>query len=105
VSERYLNAREVAELLGVSTETVLRWTRGREMPGVHLPGGIIRYRPDELEAWIEGRSTDAADRGLSGTRADRARREAGYPGDALSFAASGTRPLEAAKTEEDRDAR
>lgn len=98
-------ARDVAELLCVSAETILRWTRNGDLPAVRLPGGAIRYRPDELEAWLEARSTDAAGRGSSDTRSDRARREAGYSADALSFAASDTRPPLAAATEEDRDAR
>ena len=55
--ERLLTAREVAELLGVSTETVLRWTRAGDLPAIRLPGGAIRYRPSELEAWLAGRAT------------------------------------------------
>ena len=37
-------AREVAEQLGVWTETVLRWTRRGTLPAIRLPGGAIRYR-------------------------------------------------------------
>ena len=51
---RLLTAREVAQLLGVSTETVLRWTRRGELPAIRLPGGAIRYREDELHAWLMG---------------------------------------------------
>jgi excisionase family DNA binding protein len=57
VTARLLTAREVAGLLGVSTETVLRWTRRREVPAVRLPGGAIRYRPDELDQWLMARAT------------------------------------------------
>lgn len=39
-----LTARQVAELLGVSAETVLRWTRRGDLPALRLPGGAIRYR-------------------------------------------------------------
>lgn len=52
-----LTARMVADLFGVSTETVLRWTRRGELPAVRLPGGAIRYRERELERWLEGRAT------------------------------------------------
>jgi excisionase family DNA binding protein len=52
-----LSAREVALRLGVSTETVLRWTRCGELPGFRLPGGALRYRHEELEAWLDGRAT------------------------------------------------
>ena len=47
MSEPLLTARQVAELLGVSAETVLRWTRRGELPAIRLPSGAIRYRPDE----------------------------------------------------------
>ena len=45
-------AREVADLLGVSTETVLRWTRRGELPALRLPGGAIRYREPDLDQWL-----------------------------------------------------
>lgn len=52
-----LSARDVADRLGVSTETVLRWTRRGELPAVRLPGGAIRIDPDTLDAWLESRTT------------------------------------------------
>lgn len=52
-----LTAREVAGLLGVSTETVLRWTRRGDLPAIRLPGGAIRFREDELDAWLMARAT------------------------------------------------
>jgi excisionase family DNA binding protein len=57
MAERLLTAREVADMLGVSTETVLRWTRAGDLPAIRLPGGAIRYRPAELEAWLAARAT------------------------------------------------
>ena len=54
---RLLTARTVAETLGVSTETVLRWTRRGELPAIRLPGGAIRYRDAELEEWLRLRAT------------------------------------------------
>jgi excisionase family DNA binding protein len=52
-----LTAREVAEILGVSAETILRWTRRGELPAIRLPGGAIRYRESELDGWLEERAT------------------------------------------------
>jgi excisionase family DNA binding protein len=57
VTGQLLTARQVADLLGVSTETILRWTRRGDLPAVRLPGGAIRFREAELEAWLEGRAT------------------------------------------------
>jgi predicted DNA-binding transcriptional regulator AlpA len=49
-----LTAREVAELLGVSTGALLRWTRaGTGPPAVKLPSGAVRYRPGQIDAWLE----------------------------------------------------
>jgi excisionase family DNA binding protein len=58
VTVRLLTARQVAELVGVSPETVLRWTRRGELPAIRLPGGQLRYHGDDLEAWLAGRVTD-----------------------------------------------
>jgi excisionase family DNA binding protein len=51
----------VAELLGVTPETVLRWRRRGELPAVKLPGGAIRFHLDELELWLAGRATGRTD--------------------------------------------
>jgi excisionase family DNA binding protein len=59
MNERLLRAREVAEALDVSPETVLRWTRRGELPAVRLPSGGIRYRPEELDDWLVARATTA----------------------------------------------
>jgi len=53
-----LTAREVADFIGVSTETVLRWWRRGELRGIalSLPGGAVRFRPDRLDDWLERRA-------------------------------------------------
>jgi excisionase family DNA binding protein len=57
VTGRLMTARHVAELLDVSPETVLRWTRRGELPAIKLPGGAVRYRESELDGWLEERAT------------------------------------------------
>jgi excisionase family DNA binding protein len=57
MTDRLLTAREVAERLGVSPATVLRWVRRGELPAIRLPSGAIRFRESELEAWLEQRAT------------------------------------------------
>lgn len=54
---RLLTARMVAEMLDVSTETVLRWVRVGSLPAFRLPGGAIRFRADDVDAWLEERAT------------------------------------------------
>jgi predicted DNA-binding transcriptional regulator AlpA len=78
VSEQLRTAREVAELLGVSTGALLRWTRAGKVPGaVKLPSGAVRYRPKALETWLDEQTMagDAA-RGVSPTQ-DATRQEDG----------------------------
>jgi excisionase family DNA binding protein len=50
-------ARVGSRALLVSTETVLRWTRRGELPAIRLPGGAIRFREAEIEAWLQERAT------------------------------------------------
>jgi excisionase family DNA binding protein len=56
VSERLLRTRDVAELLDVSCETVLRWHRNGRLPGGHRLNGtnVLRFDADELETWLAG---------------------------------------------------
>jgi excisionase family DNA binding protein len=60
VRERLLTAREVAELLAVSVETVLRYARRGELPAIQLPGGQLRFREDDLDAWVAARARPRA---------------------------------------------
>ncbi len=73
---RLLTARIVADMLDVSTETVLRWTRRGELPAIRLPGGAIRFHEAEIEAWLDERATPR--RGVLATPAGAAQR-LGYP--------------------------
>ena len=53
MTERLLTAREVAELVGLSTETILRrWRRG-EIAGFRLANNVLRFDPVEINAWLE----------------------------------------------------
>lgn len=54
---RLLTAREVAETLALTTETVLSWQRTGKLPAIRLPSGQIRFRADELDEWLAERST------------------------------------------------
>lgn len=98
---RILTAREVADLLRVSAETVLRWTRHRKIEAVRLPGtkrGRARYRRSAVDAFIEAHTTGTADREVSPTRNDRAHTEA-YESP-VPFPVSPTRPRDRAATTE-----
>jgi excisionase family DNA binding protein len=102
MTERLLTAREVGEMLDVSAETVLRWTRAGELRGYRLPGSVrgrLRYRLSEVEAWLERRATAGAANREAPTTRRRARRAGAY-GTLDSFSPT-TPPPSAATTEED----
>jgi predicted site-specific integrase-resolvase len=47
-----LTATGVAEMVGVSPATVLRWARGGALPSLRLPSGAVRFDPDALGVWL-----------------------------------------------------
>ena len=61
--ERYVTAREVAERLGLSPDTILRYYRDGKIPGRRLPGTIrpVRFLWSEVEEAWAGLATEAAD--------------------------------------------
>jgi excisionase family DNA binding protein len=52
VSDRLLDAKAVAERLGVPTTWVLESARSGAMPCVRL-GRYVRFDPADVEAWLE----------------------------------------------------
>ncbi len=68
MTDRLLTAREVAGLLGVSAETVLRWTRRGDLPAIRLPGGALRYGQTALDKWITDRATSSSSARLDALR-------------------------------------
>jgi hypothetical protein len=62
---------ETAQLLGISPRTLQNWRRGGRGP-VHVRiGGLVRYTPQDVEAFIaRGRSTSAATTEAKSDRAD-----------------------------------
>jgi excisionase family DNA binding protein len=59
-SGRLLTTRDVAQILGVCPETVLRWIDTRGLPARRLTNRAIRFREDEVEAWLDEHATGAA---------------------------------------------
>jgi excisionase family DNA binding protein len=97
VSDRLLTARQVAERLGFTVETVLRWTRAGKLPAFKL-NNAVRYREDDVEAWLAARATGAAPRGGESQPGGRAHLGGYAP---LLFGVRANPPHDAATTEED----
>ena len=62
--ERLLTARQVAELLGFSSATIVDWAEAGKVPAFKV-GGRLRFRVSEVEAWLEG-SRKGPDRAAAG---------------------------------------
>jgi excisionase family DNA binding protein len=56
-----LTVASVAEMLGYSRSTILRWTDDGKLPGFRMPDGQLRYREDAITAWLEERATPHAE--------------------------------------------
>jgi excisionase family DNA binding protein len=61
--ENYVTAREVAERLGLSADTILRYYREGRIPGRRLPGTIrpVRFLWSEVDAAWNALADEAAD--------------------------------------------
>ena len=50
---KFLNEKQVAEIMGISVKTLQRWRLFGEGPGWKKFGTAVRYPADALQAWIE----------------------------------------------------
>jgi excisionase family DNA binding protein len=51
--ESLLSIQEVADYLGVPHRTLYAWRhRGKGPPAIRV-GGHLRYKPEDVEAWLE----------------------------------------------------
>jgi predicted DNA-binding transcriptional regulator AlpA len=61
ITDRLWSVREVAQYLGVSVATVYGWRSADfEGPPGRLIGKHLRYRPDDVRAWVASLSTHVA---------------------------------------------
>jgi excisionase family DNA binding protein len=99
VTGRLLTAREVAERLGYSVDTIHRWTREGKLRGYRVSGtarGRLRYRESDLDAQLAERATAAPVREAPATLS-------GAADGRLLFASPAIPPPDAALTEKGPD--
>lgn len=53
MNSHLLTTQDVADLLGLSPEAVLRRWRAGEIPGFRLASNVLRYDQDEIMAWLD----------------------------------------------------
>ncbi len=51
---------EAAEILRLTPRQVARLAKKGILPSVNLPGGEVRFDPDDLRAWVESLKQPAA---------------------------------------------
>jgi len=44
-----MQVRQAAKALGVSENTIRRWEQRGLIPAIHLPSGVRRFRPEDIE--------------------------------------------------------
>jgi len=55
--ENYLTIEELAVMLKLSKQTIRRYVLNRTIP-FHKIGKAVRFRPTEIEKWIDGGNTN-----------------------------------------------
>ena len=55
MTERLLTTRQVADLLSLSPETILRRYRDGSLPGYRLVSNVLRFRETDVEAFLAAR--------------------------------------------------
>jgi excisionase family DNA binding protein len=59
--DRLLTPREVAELFGVRTTTIARWSRDGRLPSFLTPGGHRRYRLSDVHTLLDAEQQGESD--------------------------------------------
>jgi excisionase family DNA binding protein len=57
VDDRWRSVQEIAEYLGVSTDSVYRWVEQRGLP-VHRVGRLLRFKCSEVDEWVHRQDED-----------------------------------------------
>jgi excisionase family DNA binding protein len=58
--EQLWSVDEAAAYLGLSKKTLYGWRCERSGPPSYRVGGSVRYRPDEVRAWVDAQAIRSA---------------------------------------------
>lgn len=56
-AEPWVSLDEIAQHIGVSTDTVHRWIRQRDMPA-HKAGRLWKFKVSQVDAWLQAGEAD-----------------------------------------------
>jgi predicted DNA-binding transcriptional regulator AlpA len=59
----FLNEREVAGILAVSVASIRRWRLLNQGPKFLKIGASVRYRPEDVDAWLDSRPSGGGSSG------------------------------------------
>jgi predicted DNA-binding transcriptional regulator AlpA len=59
--QRLLNEHEVADSCSISVLTLRKWRSQRRGPQFVKIGALVRYRPDDVDAWITAQKSAGAE--------------------------------------------
>jgi predicted DNA-binding transcriptional regulator AlpA len=62
-TETLLNEHDVARITGLSVASVRRWRLLQQGPKYRKLGAAVRYKPEDVAAWIESRQTGGEQEG------------------------------------------
>ena len=57
--EKLLSVDEVSEMLGVTKATIYSWTSRNKIPHIKLSKRLLKFRKNDIEAWIAKRAVGA----------------------------------------------
>ena len=58
--QRLQSLQEVADFLGVPASTLYRWRHEGRGPASIKVGRVVRYRPEDVDAWLQANSHQPA---------------------------------------------
>jgi excisionase family DNA binding protein len=57
--EKLLSVDELSEILGVTKATIYSWTSRNKIPHIKLSKRLLKFRKNDIEAWIARRAVSA----------------------------------------------
>ncbi len=58
-AEAMINVEDASRMLGVHTVTLYKWRSRGVGPKSYRVGGAVRYRPSEINDWLQRNATEA----------------------------------------------